>query len=134
MRAIKDYQCSGCVNGPALTCYNPSGDEYGFACSRHCAGTIMGGIGTILLGLPRGFCRLGAYSKQRVSLFLKFEDGWKYDKWNIAAWKYLTKEGHTLVRGISPRLNVPFLHIFLEDCRDKLNCLEITEKDIEFMD
>jgi hypothetical protein len=33
-----------------------------------------------------------------------------------------------------PRKNEPFLHIYLENCLDKIDCLEITEEDINQMD
>lgn len=49
-------------------------------------------------------------------------------------WKHLSKDGHTFVRGLMPRLNEPFLHIFLENCIDKIDCLEITQEDIDNMD
>ena len=41
---------------------------------------------------------------------------------------------NTLVRGLSPRINKPFLDIYLKDVRDKINCFEIFKEDIESMD
>ena len=46
----------------------------------------------------------------------------------------LSEIQETLVRGFIPRRNEPFLHIFLENCLDKIDCLEITNEDIEDMD
>jgi hypothetical protein len=63
----------------------------------------------------------------KPNIFEKFEDGWGYNEFNYPAWKHLNENGHTIVRGLSPRINVPFIHIFLENCREKINCFEITE-------
>jgi len=68
-----------------------------------------------------------------VHIFETFEKGWGYNTFNVPAWKYL-KDGHTFVRGMSPRVNLLFIHVFLEDCMDKIECLEITEKIAEEMD
>ncbi len=134
-KTIKNYQCQGCMIGYDTSCFeeNLTG---GIGCGKHTAGTYIGGIGKVILGLPKGFCRVGKFDGDLIpSIFEKFEDsGWDYSKWNIPVWKHLNKEGHTLIRGISPRVNSPFIHIFLENCLDKINCLEITEEDINGMD
>lgn len=129
--AITEYQCCGCTNGPAMTCYKKA--DHGYGCEGHYPGTIAGGIGTILLGMPKGFDRVGPVNWFRPQIFEKYEQG-KYDMYNIPVWKHLDENGHTMVRGLSPRINQPFLHIFLEDCRDKVDCLEITKKEQEGMD
>lgn len=59
---------------------------------------------------------------------------WTYDKFNIPVWKHLNSNGHTIVRGIMPRINEIFIHIYLEDCIKKIDCLEITADDINEMD
>jgi hypothetical protein len=131
--AIEEYQCSGCVVGGDTSCYEPS-ENGGVGCSKHHAGTFSA-TGNFYLGLPKGFCRLGEFRKMKPNIFKTFESSsWDYDKWNIPAWKYRSENGHVLVRGLMPRINEPFLHIFLEDCMDKINCLEITQKDIDEMD
>jgi len=84
--------------------------------------------------MPKGFDRCGVDEKLIIHIFEKFDDGWGYNKFNIPVWKYKDDIGSTLVRGLSPRINAPFLHIFLEDCRDKIDCLEITDEDIAEMD
>ena len=33
-----------------------------------------------------------------------------------------------------PRRNESFIHIFLEKCIDKINCLEISQQDVDEMD
>lgn len=132
--AIEEYQCSGCVVGGDVSCFE-SNSLGGVGCGKHMAGTIISSIGTILLGMPKGFNRLGSASYLKPNIYKTFEESeWKYDKWNIPTWKYLTKDGHTMVRGLSPRTNSTFIHIYLENCIDKINCLEITQADVDFMD
>lgn len=132
-KAIKKYQCSGCIVGGDIKCFSKTDGSAG--CSKHYAGTMISGIGTILLGMPKGFNRLGAISDLKPVIFEKFEDStWNLEKWNIPVWKHLNKKGYTMVRGLSPRTNNPFIHIYLENCMDKINCKEITEQDIKEMD
>lgn len=131
--AVKEYQCPGCLKDcKNLSNYSQSGDSIG--CGSHIAGTILGGAGKIFLGMPKGFNRLGSYNGMPLEIYETYEDGWNYNMWNIPVWKHLNKEGHTLVRGMSPRTNVQFLHVYLEDCRDKVNCMEITQGMIDGMD
>ena len=130
--AIEEYQCSGCVGGPYEKCYKK--DDSGIGCGKHCPGTILMGIGNIFLGMPRGYNRLGTTDKIKFRIFKTLKSGWGYDKFNIPVWKYKNEFGHILVRGMSPRTNYTFIHIFLEDCLDEINCLEITKKDLEEMD
>jgi len=129
---VKEYQCIGCVSGG--NCFEK--DPYSESCDKHCAGTLATGIGSFFLGLPKGFCRKGE-SPLKVQIFKTFSDlqkSWAYDKFNVPVWKHLNAQGHTLVRGLSPRVNTPFLHIVLENCISQIDCLEITSKDIEEMD
>ena len=77
------------------------------------------------------------FDKLKVYIFNSFEDGnkeWAYDKFNVPIWKHLDEHNNTLVRGISPRINQTFIHIFLENCIDRIDCIEITEKDVQEMD
>ena len=132
--AIEEYQCSGCVVGGDVTCFeiNSNGS---IGCGKHHAGTMASGIGNFFLGMPKGFNRLGEYTKLKPNIYDTFDSSeWKFNMYNIAVWKYLSKEGHTFVRGIMPRLNEPFIHVFLENCIAKINCLEITQDDINWMD
>lgn len=84
--------------------------------------------------------RLGQIDTCPIFMYDKFDDftngngGKGYTKWMIPNWKYKNKLGHTLVRVYNPRVNMPVIHIFLEDCLEKINCLEITEEDINYMD
>jgi len=132
--AVEEYQCSGCVGGSDTSCYEAA--QFHAGCERHVAGTIFAPhIGSILLGMPKGFNRLGLLgAKQPICIFKTFADSsYTFDKYNVPVWK-MVLNGHTFVRGISPRINMPFILVFLEDCADKIDCLEITEKDLEEMD
>ena len=131
--AIEAYQCSGCVCGNDVKCFKPNMNG-GIGCGGHNAGTLISGIGQIFLGLPKGFNRLGKDSTLKPHIYEKFSDSdWTYDIFNVPTWKYL-QDGHTFVRGMMPRINSSFIHIFLEDCRDKINCIEITPDVIDRMD
>jgi hypothetical protein len=129
-KAIEEYQCSGCMIGGDITCFKPT--ENGCGCGKHSAGTGIVSIGFIFLGMPKGFNRLGKFEDMILNIYETFDD--HYDKFNVPVWKYLSKDGHTFVRGLRPRKNEPFINIFLENCMDKINCLEITEEVREAMD
>jgi len=136
-KAVKEYQCSGCINGhdPIKSgCFKPC--DTGSGCGAHFAGTmIMGGIGNVFLGMPKGFNRLGRDKDMHPYIFDDFEKQWGgYNKFNIPVWKHLDKNGNTIVRGLQPRLNTPFIHVLLGDHRDKIDCIEITKDDINKMD
>lgn len=132
--AIETYQCSGCISGGDISCFENI-NNYGIGCQKHQSGTMVSGIGNIFLGMPKGFNRLGEQFRLKPFIYDTFESSvWEYNMWNIAVWKYLSQDGHTFVRGIMPRKNEPFIHIFLENCIDKINCLEITQDDINGMD
>jgi hypothetical protein len=130
--AVKEYQCPGCVSGGECFEKDPCSE----ACDKHHAGTLLCGIGKLFLGLPNGFNRLGECNTkiQIFNTFGQLKDLWSYDKFNVPVWKHLNECNHTIIRGISPRINCPFIHIVLENCMDKVNCLEITSKNIEEMD
>ena len=134
-KAVQEYQCTGCVSDWEDNCYKRT-DENNAACLNHQPGTlIIPNVGRVYLGLPHGFNRLGSYDTMKINVFEKFSDcNWDYSKWNIPVWKHLNDNKHTLVRGLSPRINTPFLHIFLENCMDKIDCIEITKDDVTLMD
>lgn len=132
---IQEYQCVSCIRCSSDNCYIES--AVSIACYNHRLGTFLSNAGNIFLGLPVGFNRPGPYER-KVEIFETFEGfniTWgKYDKFNCPVWKYKNEHGHIIVRGLSPRINIPFLHIFLEDCSDDIQCIEIYENDIENMD
>lgn len=140
-QAVEIYQCPGCVVGCGTKCFEPDVESVG--CKKHVAGTtILPDIGRIFLGMPNGFNRLGSSDSLRISIFegvSKAEGGWGfgrtgYGKFNVPVWKHLDEHGNTLIRGISPRINWPFLHIYLGDHRECVECFEITTEDVEYMD
>ena len=127
-RAVETYQCPGCVCGCDITRYEGDGGE----CTKHVPGTIAN-YGTFFLGMPKGFNRLGLNKETKINIFNKLSD-FSYDRFNVPVWKYLDENGNTLVRGMQPRWNFPFLHIFLEDCSERIGGIEITKEDIEQID
>ncbi len=129
---IKNYQCSGCIKGSFPECFTENTNG-GIGCENHFAGTGIMGLGKIFLGMPKGFNRLGECDKMKPYIFETFKSGWGYDMFNVPVWKYL-KDGHTFVRGISPRINTPFIHVYLENCIEQIKCLEITEEELSNMD
>lgn len=132
---IENYQCPGCVVGGDIECFEQNNND-GIGCGKHHAGTMTYPfVGSFFLGMPKGFNRLGKDNDLKPIIYETFESSeWKYDMWNVPVWKYKNKEGHVIVRGLMPRRNESFLHIFLEDCIDKINCIEISHDDIEGMD
>jgi hypothetical protein len=132
--AIQEYQCPGCVCGSNIKCFEPN-TIAGVGCGKHVIGTMIFGIGHILLGLPNGFNRVGKQNDLKPIIFESYEKSdWKFDKFNVPIWKHYNKNGHTIVRGIMPRKNETFIHIFLEDCRKDIDCIEISEDEISEMD
>jgi len=129
--AVEEYQCSGCISGSNTTCYEKS--DYGTGCGSHSAGTFISNIGKVFLGLPKGFNRVGKAADTKIRIFETYDNS-TYDMFNIPTWKYLNNSGHTIVRGIMPRRNEPFIHIFLTNCIEEIKCLEITEENINNMD
>lgn len=140
--AIQEYQCSGCVSGSDLECGMFQQDNTAGECNNHSAAIYATGMGKLLLGMPCGFNRIGVgtgdmvYSEIKIfASFAVFVNLWNgYGKFNIPVWKYLDNHDNTLVRGLMPRVNIPFIHVILGDNIDKIDCLEITNTDIQEMD
>jgi hypothetical protein len=136
--AVESYQCPGCVVGGDTECYEKC--QYGVGCGKHVAGTtIFPNVGKIFLGMPKGFNRTGPFNDMRLEIYNTYEDyfsgfGKDKSKFNIVCWKHLNKSKHTLIRGLSPRVNRPYLIVILEDCMDKIEGEVITKEDIEEMD
>jgi len=133
--AVKEYQCPGCVNGPYKECFIPSVDHQG--CASHFPGTVLMGLSSVFLGLPKGFNRLGFSDKTKVSIFESYESAksvWKYGWLNVVVWKHLDDNGNTIIRGLSPRINYSWIHVILGDCIDKFNCCEVTKEKMDEID
>jgi hypothetical protein len=132
-KAVEAYQCTGCVCGGDISCYVKHSEDH--SCEKHVQGTMVyPHVGNIFLGLPNGFDRIGSAKEMRIHIYESLNNGWEFDKFNVPVWKHFDKNGNTLVRGILPRLNAPFLHIFIGDHRNDIECIEITESDIDGMD
>ena len=133
---VELYQCPGCIGGHDTTCYKKSGNSV--ACGEHRAGTLILPGGKVFLGMPKGFNRLGVgfgdEKNLKIEMFESFEQADWYNEFNIPVWKHIDENGNTLVRGLSPRTNQPFLHIYLEDCMDKIDCYVVSHEMIEKMD
>lgn len=128
--AVEEYQCPGCVCGSDISCYEKS--SIGMGCGKHVTGTIMFPIGTIALGMPKGFDRMGE-SMRSIEIF-KDAGEFAYNNLNIPVWKYLDDNGNTLVRGLSPRINKPFLHVILGNRIKDIDCFELTSDFLETID
>jgi hypothetical protein len=133
--AIKEYQCPGCTSGcdPENGCFKPNHESS--SCYAHSAGTVIGRVGQIFLGMPKGFNRLGPQSSMQIYIYnTAAENPAENTKFNIPAWKYVNEAGHTFVRFYSPRTNTSYIEVYLEDCRDKFNCTDLSQADIDGMD
>ena len=99
----------------------------------HRPASAMSGIGSLFLGLPPGFNIRG--STMRITIFEtedQHKDKWSYDKLNVPVWMHLDDNLNTIVRGLSPRIGIGFIHIFLCDARDYVKAAhEISKSDIE---
>ena len=134
--AIQNYQCTGCLFGPFEECFEQS--PHSRSCIKHKPATLISSIGTILLGLPKGFNRLGDAKERCINIFTDFEDFknfyTEYNKLNVPVWKYLDNLKNTIISVYLPRVNVTSVHIFLGDVRSKIDCMEITDTDLKEWD
>jgi hypothetical protein len=132
-KAIEEYQCSGCITGSNTECFESC--DTGCGCGKHYAGTIvMPYVGKIFLGLPKGFNRLGEFKDMHPYIFQNIKEYGEYNKFNVPVWKHLDKNGNTIVRGLQPRLNTPFIHIILGNHLTEIDCFMITDMDLKEMD
>ena len=133
-KLVEKYLCPGCSHGSNINCFEHKWNEKTVMCKNHSAGTFILGVGRILLGLPKGFNRCGKSIEISIEEWKDMPDyPYDYSKFNIPVWKYFDGEC-TLVRGLCPRINKPFLTIFNGDVRSEIDCLEIFEEDFEEMD
>lgn len=105
LEIVEKYQCPGCASGinTKSGCFKQDPDN--FSCGKHCAGTVIGGAGTVNLGLPKGFNRLGPIDtriqKSNIRIFEKMPE---YNAFNIPLWA-MEHEGNLLVCTALPRLH-----------------------------
>lgn len=132
---IEEYQCSGCMRLSSDGCYQEK-NSLNISCANHYPGTLTFN-GTILLGFPNGFNRIGPFEKFEINVYKSYHDmekEWSFNKFNVPVWKHLTENNEVIVRGFCPRSNKPFMHLINENCIDEINCLNITQSDIDGMD
>ena len=104
---------------------------------KHHPGTIVGGRGTIWLGLPNGFNRRGRDQEAKVRIYenwsdFKFADG-QYSKFNMVVWK-AKHQGNILLRVFQPRWNYGYVMVILDDSEfNKIPGIDVTE-DMKGMD
>jgi hypothetical protein len=133
--AITEYQCAGCSRGCGVDdCFVIGYDHDG--CSNHKIGThITNGVGKVALGMPKGFNRVADQDVNFIALHEKYSrDTLATAMYNIPTWKHLDKHGNTHVRIATPRLNSGYVLIYLENCMDQFDCMEITPEMQEQMD
>lgn len=140
LKMIKEFQCSGCVSGssPEDDCYSPSTLDPSypfFRCNKQCPGTTILGLGTIYLGLPKGFNRVGSRSESayrragnpgentHIRLWCDGDHpGW--DKFEVAVWA-MEQNGFLFVRTYSPRINAAYIDVIeggtLEMCPNTID-------------
>ena len=114
LAVISDIQCPGCVGGcaPAEQCeVFEFSDEYGFKCKAHVAGTmILPSTGSVNLGLPKGFDRVGCAFPHGVPeenrtdniRLWESQNEMKWDKFNVPVWAMETDD-YLYVRTYLPR-------------------------------
>jgi hypothetical protein len=136
-QAVKEYQCPGCVLSP-FECFEKS--IYSNGCGKHSPATYISSIGKVLLGLPRGFNRFGESSSLMVNIYKDINDFKQqyqddgYNKLNVPVWKYLDDNCNTIVRVYLPRVSVASIHVFLCNELKNIDCIEITDHDLEGWD
>jgi hypothetical protein len=134
IEAIENYQCSGCVCGGDTKCGNFVDDT---GCEKHVPGTAILGLGHILLGMPKGFNKIRE-NKIRIYIFKSFDDANSafnnFNFLNMPIWKFNDEFNNTLLRIFMPRISTSCIAVILENCIDKIECLEITEKELDQID
>lgn len=141
--AMKKIQCDFCVtrnrikNGEFPCFSSKDKNRMGLQCDDCFPDRATKSV----IGLPRGFSILGECENcliifQDYSQFTKEFPGGRYTRGNVPVWKYFdVKNSWTIVRGLSPRINAPFIHVFLENCLDKIpGALNITQAEVDSMD
>lgn len=115
---IEEFQCPGCVCGSDIKCGAfELGRTNGVCCKGHVPGTMIVGVGSILLGMPRGFNRVGDWRGEggftkgdtRIRLFTKGNMP-EWNDLNVPVWA-MVEEGYLYVRTYLPRVNRTFVDV-----------------------
>jgi hypothetical protein len=142
--AIQQYQCPGCINGCGVSdCEKSPLKTEGpieKGCPNHSPGTILGGLGVIALGLPKGFNRYGTSKAEPIEVWESFDQMIEKNPnlgtiFSIPVWKHLDEHGNTITRWYSPRTNAGWSMVILKDCRHRMpNTMEVSKEEIDNMD
>jgi hypothetical protein len=122
LKMISDTQCPGCGYGyDARDCKwfqfvepTDAGRTF-FRCDKHAPATYHTVMGKLLIGLPRGFCRLGPQwdallhteNRTQEAGFIRLweeDQAPEFDKFNIPVWA-LEHKGYLFIRTFMPRVN-----------------------------
>lgn len=111
---VEEFQCPGCVCGMDITCgaFQLATDHNAIECIGHVIGTHLMGVGSIAIGLPKGFCRPGNHRvsgewKHRNQMNIRlWPEGThpNWDRFNVPVWA-MVKDGYLFVRTYAPRIN-----------------------------
>lgn len=110
---IENFQCPGCVCGSNTKCGNfkvINGSFDGLRCDGHVAGTRMSMIGSIYLGLPKGFNRVG---KSHDSCEIWLYENKQFEYYNFCTlpiWA-MEQDGYLFVRCYMPRVNMAVVQV-----------------------
>jgi len=136
--AILEYQCFGCLHGSNIDCGECVKSNIGVGCQSHTPATLDSMMRNFYLGMPKGFNKIGPQNEYYLNIFendTQQRQHFPYNWLNVPVWKYKNNKGHIFVKGLSPRINMPFLHIILEGNIDNIdNCIEITENELKEID
>ena len=116
---VKEFQCPGCVSGPFEECFEKA--NHSSACKNHFPGMdVYPNVGTINLGLPKGFNRVGyPPAEEQKGCFIRLYESWEeklsiekygYDNFNVPVWA-MEKDGYLFVRVYSPRINMTYVDV-----------------------
>lgn len=107
---VEKYQCPGCASGIDTSgpCYKPN-DSDNKSCQNHAAGTIITGVSSINLGMPKGFMRIGSVQAEKsketnIRIFEDLPKIYPYNELNVPVWA-MEHDGNLIVRCYMPRLN-----------------------------
>lgn len=117
---IETYLCPGCVFGSDVECGAYKAPRYYSGCVGHVLGTFLsGGIGSIALGMPKGFNRPGPADepgdqhmtcpRHRNTMTIRLhvsptDDLPEWNRLNVPVWA-LVRDGALFVRTYMPRIN-----------------------------
>lgn len=110
---IEKIQCPGCVSGSDTTCGAYKKKDYSSACESHRAGTLILGSGSIYLGMPKGFNKVGSlpsHISNNIDIFEKINKD-TFDIFNLPIWA-LEDDGLLFVRVFSPRVADNRIYVF----------------------